>query len=208
MTSDEQERRSLDTLRSPTSAAHNEEPARPPTASPRSRPPGLSSKDPMPRPNVAFSEQKWSPPVGGEGLSPAAADRVFPVRSVVSVDPTPTPASQAREQQQSYFGNAVHTRRSPSGMGDLLNQPPVRYRTEQGSHAESTDMRRQSSSSTADEPQRSNYDAPAQRPQQFATNESVAGSESAGSERGTASSDRPSLSRAASSVSRNSMDQP
>ncbi|KAK6441384.1 hypothetical protein LTR95_002382 [Oleoguttula sp. CCFEE 5521] len=70
-----------------------------------------ASGQPMPRHNVNFADQPRSPPPQVDGpLSPAAADRVFPVRSVVSVDPTPTPGVQAR-RGDSYFPTAARTRR-------------------------------------------------------------------------------------------------
>lgn len=45
-------------------------------------------------------------------LSPAAADRVFPIRSVVSVDHTPTPSAGKGERVDSYFQNISLARRA------------------------------------------------------------------------------------------------
>lgn len=67
----------------------------------------------------------FSSPAGSEfgGLSPGATDRVFPVRSVVQVDPTATPSARTREQG-SYFGNigervGDHRRASASTEGSF-----------------------------------------------------------------------------------------
>ncbi|KAK5133864.1 hypothetical protein LTR08_007195 [Meristemomyces frigidus] len=51
------------------------------------------------RSSAAFDEQ----------LSPAAADRVFPIRSAVSVDPTSTPAAHADARNDGYFARARRT---------------------------------------------------------------------------------------------------
>lgn len=45
-------------------------------------------------------------------LSPAAADRVFPIRSVVSVDHTPTPGAGKGDRAESYFQNISQARRA------------------------------------------------------------------------------------------------
>ncbi|KAK4995672.1 hypothetical protein LTR66_004552 [Elasticomyces elasticus] len=47
-------------------------------------------------------------------LSPAMADRVFPIRSVVSVDPTSTPAQRPDKGHEGYFQSAARTRRYSS----------------------------------------------------------------------------------------------
>jgi hypothetical protein len=50
-------------------------------------------------------------------LSPGTSDRVYPIRSVISVDPTSTPAIKP-SQQEGYFYNAGrsnHTRRQSGG---------------------------------------------------------------------------------------------
>ncbi|GIZ39223.1 hypothetical protein CKM354_000261400 [Cercospora kikuchii] len=57
------------------------------------------------------SDRPQSPSNSADGqLSPAAADRVFPIRSVVSVDPTPTPLARG-ERSDGYFQNSAHSRR-------------------------------------------------------------------------------------------------
>ncbi|KAF2210815.1 hypothetical protein CERZMDRAFT_121668 [Cercospora zeae-maydis SCOH1-5] len=57
------------------------------------------------------SDRPQSPSSSTDGqLSPAAADRVFPIRSVVSVDPTPTPLTRG-ERSDGYFRNSAPTRR-------------------------------------------------------------------------------------------------
>jgi len=82
-------------------------------SSPRPRRPNLSESAPLPKPNVTFSDNVRSSGSALEGqLSPAATDRVFPIRSVVSVDPNSTPAP--RSARDSYFQGASHAR-LPSG---------------------------------------------------------------------------------------------
>lgn len=51
-------------------------------------------------------------------LSPAAADRVFPVRSVVSVQPTPTPTTGRPGQQESYFPSTAAARQGSMSASD------------------------------------------------------------------------------------------
>ncbi|KAF2139357.1 uncharacterized protein K452DRAFT_75753 [Aplosporella prunicola CBS 121167] len=77
----------------------------------------------------------FSPNSEGSSLSPNAEDRVFPIRSVVSVEPTPGPSS--RDRQDSYF-HALDSRRQstaststissssrkPSRPKDGVMQPP------------------------------------------------------------------------------------
>ncbi|CAI6332201.1 unnamed protein product [Periconia digitata] len=58
-------------------------------------------------------------------LSPTATDRVFPIRSVVSVDPSPTP-NQRQSGQGDYFhsahgGRATHNRRQSQGSAASLS---------------------------------------------------------------------------------------
>ncbi|WPG98388.1 Hypothetical protein R9X50_00117800 [Acrodontium crateriforme] len=80
-------------------------------------------------PVVSFADQTQSPT--DETLSPVAQDRVFPVRSVVSVDPTPTPGS--RKSLDDYFPNASHARRSSTATGipglSRFNTPAKRGNT-------------------------------------------------------------------------------
>ncbi|KAJ4349633.1 uncharacterized protein N0V89_008249 [Didymosphaeria variabile] len=57
-----------------------------------------TSSAPPPPLNTAVS-----PSEGMGALSPNATDRVFPIRSVVSVDPTPTPTQRGQTWQTDYF---------------------------------------------------------------------------------------------------------
>ncbi|KAF2172824.1 hypothetical protein M409DRAFT_49350 [Zasmidium cellare ATCC 36951] len=84
--------------------------------------PKWSGKEPLPRPNVNVGDQVRSPTSAStEGqLSPAAADRVFPIRSVVSVDPTPTPANRS-DRSEGYFQNAAQARRTSMGASELFS---------------------------------------------------------------------------------------
>ncbi|KAK0851566.1 hypothetical protein LTS02_012722 [Friedmanniomyces endolithicus] len=82
-------------------------------SSPRPPRPNLLESAPLPKPTVTFSDNVRSSGSALEGqLSPAATDRVFPIRSVVSVDPNSTPAP--RSEKDSYFQGASHAR-LPSG---------------------------------------------------------------------------------------------
>ncbi|KAF4550028.1 Histidine protein kinase NIK1-like protein [Elsinoe fawcettii] len=60
-------------------------------------------------------------------LSPEIADRVFPIRSVVSRDPNPTPASRASDHGDGYFQGGTTPRRfsgnGRSGYTSLQNTP-------------------------------------------------------------------------------------
>ncbi|KAK0334160.1 hypothetical protein LTR59_009233 [Friedmanniomyces endolithicus] len=85
-----------------------------PPSSPRPPRPNLSESAPLPKPNVTFSDNIRPPASALEGqLSPAATDRVFPIRSVVSVDPTSTPAP--RSERDSYFQSASQARLNSGG---------------------------------------------------------------------------------------------
>lgn len=58
-------------------------------------------------------------------LSPDASDRVFPIRSVVSVDPTPTPSQRLDRERDSYFhtpARASDARRKSVSMGSEGSQ--------------------------------------------------------------------------------------
>jgi light-regulated signal transduction histidine kinase (bacteriophytochrome) len=106
-------------------------------SSPRAPRPHLSDSAPLPRPNVNFAERVRSPS-GGEGpLSPTTADRVFPIRSVVSVDPTPTPSARPDRQHDSYFQNASHARRQSTGGSEHSGSTPARSRQTGGERARS-----------------------------------------------------------------------
>lgn len=87
-----------------------------PPQPPRQQKPHLPSNETAftARPN--FVEQPRSP-TSADPLSPNAADRVFPIRSVVSVDPTPTPSG--RPNEGSYFQSAAHNRRQSTNVSDI-----------------------------------------------------------------------------------------
>ena len=88
--------------------------------SPRTQRPHLSGNErAFARPNANVAEPR-SPTTTGGPLSPDTADRVFPIRSVVSVDPTPTPRPERPEG--SYFQGAAHARRQSSNVFDSLQQ--------------------------------------------------------------------------------------
>lgn len=61
-----------------------------------------------PRSPPSASNNLFSPTSDVGSLSPGADDRVFPIRSVVSMDPTPTPAN--RERQDGYFQSLARAR--------------------------------------------------------------------------------------------------
>ncbi|KXT13019.1 hypothetical protein AC579_3325 [Pseudocercospora musae] len=84
--------------------------------SPRMNKPNCSHDHPPPLPRVTTTDDPRSPATNVEGqLSPSAADRVFPIRSVVSVDPSPTPTTKA-ERPEGYFHNAAQARRMSVGV--------------------------------------------------------------------------------------------
>lgn len=123
--------------------------------SPRAKKPQLPKHEPLPRHNVNFSEET-RPPDSLEGqLSPAAADRVFPIRSVVSVDPAPppTPAQRSDKSNEGYFQNASQTRRQArksslsSGRRPQSESMPARERQ---ASTERTEQPKLSNSSRAD----------------------------------------------------------
>ena len=95
-------------------------------ASPRSRKPQLPSNDraSAPRPNVNFADQPRSPTsTNFEGqLGPEIADRVFPIRSVVSVDPTPTPSTRPDRSDGGYFPSTAHARRQSTTSAEASHQ--------------------------------------------------------------------------------------
>ena len=68
------------------------------------RPSNLPIEDLRQQPPVHSTNDDPQTPIHGAEapLSPAAADRVFPIRSVVSVDPTPTPFSKS-DRPDGYF---------------------------------------------------------------------------------------------------------
>ena len=130
----------------------------------------MSSSD-RPFPNVTFADQQPRSPTSAlDGqLSPDTVDRVFPIRSVVSVDPTPTPSTRPDRPETSYFQHAVHARRRSTTGADILqqSQPPAKTRTasegqpssprlgddERGSNLQSSTSRNPQSASTSKQAQ-------------------------------------------------------
>lgn len=82
-------------------------------SSPQSRKPVLPS---IPKSDVNFREPVRSPgsTASAGPLSPEVADRVFPIRSVVSMDPTPTPSAKP-DYRHDYFHSTSHARRPSMG---------------------------------------------------------------------------------------------
>ncbi|EME49702.1 hypothetical protein DOTSEDRAFT_121759 [Dothistroma septosporum NZE10] len=133
-------------------------------------------------------------------LSPAATDRVFPIRSVVSVDPTPTPTAR-NDRPDGYFSSAALSRRlSLNAGGDGSygkgSARPSRTSTERqssprGREASLSKSRQASTSTTAG----SQLDSPGfPNPQQL-INEMIT---ETGSERSGTYSEGPSSARARS----------
>lgn len=136
-------------------------------SSPRSRKPHFStSGQPLPRPSVNFSDQIRSPPLDG-----STADRVFPIRSVVSVDPNPTPVQSDRAG--GYFQSASHGRRysvnsdsdvshsnTPAKPGEPSAQAKTDRKPSPRAQTDSQRTSRQGSTSTNTE---SHASSPAQR---------------------------------------------
>lgn len=152
---------------------------------------------------VNFNEPPRSPTSAStEGpLSPSMADRVFPIRSVVSVDPTPTPASSASRGDTSYFPITPAARRT-SGTGTELAQDHTPGRSRRGSEVHTSPPRgyaaaeRQSRQSTW-----ATTSDPPQRRAQYNLNDAIAETESIASEKGDVSgppSERPPSARAPS----------
>lgn len=81
---------------------------------PRASDLNLSAKDSLPLAKFGDTDQPRSPTASTEGqLSPAAADRVFPIRSVVSVDPAPTPHPRT-DRPEGYFNHHAQSARRSS----------------------------------------------------------------------------------------------
>lgn len=81
------------------------------------KPPLNEAGEPVPRQNINVDQPPKSPTRADDVLSPAAADRVFPVRSVISVQPTPptaTPGTARPGQTEGYFPNYAGRRASTS----------------------------------------------------------------------------------------------
>lgn len=97
----------------------NEGASAPGTSSARVDKPDITEAgEPLPRENTNVDMSPKSPTFRADDvLSPAAADRVFPVRSVMSVQPTPptsTPSTARPGQTEGYFPNYASRRGSTS----------------------------------------------------------------------------------------------
>lgn len=134
-----------------------------------------------------------SPSALTDPLSPSATDRVFPVRSVISVDPAPTPTSRATDKSEGYFPHPIHARRQSLHTGLEITQPPTPARARQTSAEQPTSPQPQKrhTYSFSDAEPRPNMDfQPASR---WYLNEIMGDADSAGSEQGersTAASER------------------
>ncbi|KAL1586465.1 hypothetical protein WHR41_05359 [Cladosporium halotolerans] len=90
-----------------------EGPSAPGTTSRRMSKPGLTDDSTPSQTKINTDAQPKSPTFPADDvLSPAEADRVFPVRSVVSVGPNPTPDPGRHQQREGYFPSPATTRRS------------------------------------------------------------------------------------------------
>ncbi|KAI9712791.1 MAG: Light-sensor Protein kinase [Bogoriella megaspora] len=96
-------------------------------------------------------------------FSPGSADRVFPIRSVVSVDPTPTP-SQRSDRGEGYFATPGHARRQSMASNTEGSKTSTPMGTRQSSidpafdtasRKSSGSRHREGSSSISNQPQRS-----------------------------------------------------
>lgn len=98
-----------------------EGPSAPGTTSRRMSKPDLTdaSAPPPPPSRTNTDTQPKSPSFNGDDvLSPAAADRVFPIRSVVSVDPAPTPGKGRSAQSDGYFPNIAAARKGSTSASE------------------------------------------------------------------------------------------
>lgn len=107
-------------------------------------------------------------------LSPAASDRVFPIRSAVSVDPTSTPAPRSNEQ--GYFSSPSHSRKA-SQHSLLGSHPSKRDRTAADQTLPSNERQRSYETSPATSPEMPN-DAPRERQSATLMNDIIAESTS------------------------------
>lgn len=115
----------------------------PPTTN---RPSNIPIEDLRHRSASAAKDQPPSPGQNAEAPpSPAATDRVFPIRSVVSVDPTPTPFTKS-EKPDGYF----QTSASRMSSAEAFHAARGRYTSERsGSEATGTSSRQGSTSTTS-----------------------------------------------------------
>lgn len=100
-------------------------------------------------------------------LSPNATDRVFPIRSVVSVDPTPTPSQRSENGTGGYFGHAAQSRRYSlaSASDTSTRNTPNKTKQNQEQHPDKPppneqEKERQGSSSTPASRQNERYRHP------------------------------------------------
>ncbi|USW48023.1 Putative phytochrome, signal transduction response regulator, receiver domain, GAF [Septoria linicola] len=92
----------------------------PPDNSPRrnNKPLRLSMDEHLSRAGDGHADGSRSPTTSMQGqLSPAATDRVFPIRSVVSVDPAPPTPMTKSDKAEGYFQSAAQARRMSSNAG-------------------------------------------------------------------------------------------
>ena len=134
---------------SPVSRSSNQEdkPTELRSIAPGSRKPRLSGTEELfnSRSNITFSDRPLSPISALDGqLSPDAADRVFPIRSVVSVDPSPTPSTRPDKAESGYFPNT--RRQSSTGGGALPTSSAAQPRRASGDRT--TSPRRQDEQSS------------------------------------------------------------
>ncbi|KAK5163945.1 uncharacterized protein LTR77_010341 [Saxophila tyrrhenica] len=155
--------------------------------------------------HVNFTEQPRSPTAFDGQLSPAAADRVYPIRSVVSVDPTPTPSARTDRSDGGYFGSARARRQSVTATDPSSQRaPPRRRASQEKTPHELESNRRVSEASTGI----SSADSDAAKQTAY-INDVIGDSGSVASERGNKSgppSDMPPSSRAPSTMSTKSED--
>ncbi|KAK4549504.1 hypothetical protein LTR36_006501 [Oleoguttula mirabilis] len=181
--------------------------ARRPSSSPTSQRPDLQS---IRSPTSALDNP----------LSPAAADRVFPIRSVVSVDPAPTPSARPEYRPDGYFHIVSHFRsrsasRGDGGASEQAKPANIRQTTAErrrSSREQRDDAKqqhsRQSSTSTTGEPQQGAQPSPLSsrplarhQPELFQEIVAESGSSAAPSE------DSPSAQGSSAKSLRNNMDE-
>lgn len=135
----------------------NEGTSVPGTSSSRVDKPDLTEAgQPVPRDNNYAEIPPKSPTFrAGDVLSPAAPDRVFPVRSVISVQPkTPTPGTARPEQTEGYFPGyasrrgSTSTSESSQRSGSVKNQKSGRSNWDRANERNERNNRSRKASST------------------------------------------------------------
>ncbi|KAK3678614.1 hypothetical protein LTR78_001912 [Recurvomyces mirabilis] len=191
---------------------------------PKSPRPKPAYRGPLPRPPANVADHGRTPSTSGleDQLSPGAIDRVFPIRSVVSVDPTPTPTHRNGKQRDEYFGSVAKQRRRSMNTASSQRTQDRRYGSgaaqSQGSDSERSRARspraaqqagrkvREGSTSTATTESASS-DRPTPQPgnsgadQQQSLGDLMGQGNHADSERGTHCSERPTSERSHSRMS-------